>query len=72
MFRIPRENPKGVILLQHPLTVNSRIYMSQGYNSLGKCLGLLFVSCHLYFPLILIDILMKSFCSAFFIYVCIL
>ncbi|CAH1370510.1 unnamed protein product [Tenebrio molitor] len=38
MFRIPRENPKGVILLQHPLTVNSRIYMSQGYNSLGLLL----------------------------------
>jgi lysosomal acid lipase/cholesteryl ester hydrolase len=38
MFRIPRENPKGAILLQHPVTVNSRIYMSQGNNSLGLIL----------------------------------
>jgi hypothetical protein len=44
MFRIPRENPKGAILLQHPVSVNSRIYMSQGNNSLGKYLDSLFVS----------------------------
>jgi lysosomal acid lipase/cholesteryl ester hydrolase len=35
MFRIPRENPKGVILLQHPVTVDSRIFVSRGNNSLG-------------------------------------
>lgn len=57
MFRIPRENPKGVILLQHPLTVNSRIYMTQSNNSLGKYL----VSQYLYFPLTLV----KGICSSF-------
>jgi hypothetical protein len=36
MFRIPRKNPKGTILLQHPLSVNSRIYVSRRNESLGN------------------------------------
>ena len=31
LFRIPRQNPKGVILFQHPLVTDARIWISQ-YN----------------------------------------
>ncbi|RZC32261.1 lipase member K-like, partial [Asbolus verrucosus] len=33
LFRIPRINPKGVILLQHPVTVDSKIWLSEYKNS---------------------------------------
>lgn len=29
VFRMPRKDPKGVILLQHPLTVDSKIWFVQ-------------------------------------------
>ncbi|XP_063923097.1 lipase 1-like [Zophobas morio] len=35
MFRIPRTNPKGVILLQPPISAGSIAWLSDGANSLG-------------------------------------
>lgn len=35
LYRIPRQNPKGVILIHHSIATYSHIYMWQGNNSLG-------------------------------------
>ncbi|RZC36685.1 Abhydro lipase domain containing protein, partial [Asbolus verrucosus] len=39
LFRIPRINPKGVILIHHSIATYSRIYLWQGNNSLGEHIG---------------------------------
>ncbi|CAH0550437.1 unnamed protein product [Brassicogethes aeneus] len=36
LFRIIRKNPKGVIMLQHPITGDGVIWVSQGNRSLGN------------------------------------
>lgn len=36
IFRIPKENPKGVIFLAHPLSVDSFVWVGQGNTSVGK------------------------------------
>lgn len=36
VFRLPRKNPKGTIILQHPITTDSIIFVSQSNESLGK------------------------------------
>lgn len=35
IFRIPRRNPKDVVLLQHPLTADANIWVSQENISLA-------------------------------------
>ncbi|KAJ8958618.1 hypothetical protein NQ318_016340, partial [Aromia moschata] len=39
MFRIPKENPKGVVILQHPVITDASIYVIQSNESLGCLKG---------------------------------
>lgn len=36
LFRIPHPNPRGVVVLLHPVTVDGTIYVGQSNESFGK------------------------------------
>lgn len=36
IFRIPKENPKGVVILQHPLATDAIVWVAQNNESQGN------------------------------------